>query len=160
MLKTKPFLQAKLLKYYCINIILCDVFRLNHFFFSFRYSYEELLRNATFCLVPRGRRLGSFRFLEALRAGCIPVLLSDGWQLPFSELIDWEKALINGDERLLMQIPGIVRSYSKSQVLAMKQHSIFLWNSYFSSVEKIVFTALEVSYKHGFYFNLLPSLFS
>jgi glucuronyl/N-acetylglucosaminyl transferase EXT1 len=69
-----------------------------------RYDYEVLLQNATFCLVPRGRRLGSFRFLEALQAGCVPVLLADGWALPFSSVIDWSLASVRADERLLLQV--------------------------------------------------------
>ena len=95
-------------------------------------------------MTPRGRRLGSYRFLESLQAGCIPVLLSNGWELPFSEVIDWSKALIQGDERLLTEIPSVVRSYSKEQILAMKQQTLFLWEAYFSSVEKIMLTTLEV----------------
>ncbi|MEE6520348.1 hypothetical protein FKM82_018191 [Ascaphus truei] len=63
-----------------------------------------MLHNATFCLVPRGRRLGSFRFLEALQAACVPVMLSNGWELPFSEVIDWNQAAVIGDERLLLQV--------------------------------------------------------
>ena len=95
-------------------------------------------------MTPRGRRLGSYRFLESLQAGCIPVLLSNGWELPFSEVIDWSKALIQGDERLLTELPSVVRSFSQEQILAMKQQALFLYEAYFSSVEKILLTTLEV----------------
>ncbi|XP_064408341.1 exostosin-1 [Latimeria chalumnae] len=109
-----------------------------------RFDYQELLHNSTFCLVPRGRRLGSFRFLEALQTACIPVLLSNGWELPFSEVINWSKAVIVGDERLLLQVPSIVRSIHREKILAFQQHTQFLWMAYFSSVEKIVQTTLEI----------------
>lgn len=39
-----------------------------------------------------------------MQAACIPVLLSDGWELPFSEAIDWGKAAVVGSERLLLQV--------------------------------------------------------
>uniref|UniRef100_A0A3Q4GWB7 Exostosin-1-like n=1 Tax=Neolamprologus brichardi TaxID=32507 RepID=A0A3Q4GWB7_NEOBR len=104
----------------------------------------ELLHNSTFCLVPRGRRLGSFRFLEALQAACIPVILSNGWELPFSEVIDWRKAAIIGDERLLLQVPSITRSVGHDRILALRQQTQFLWDAYFSSIAKIVLTTLEI----------------
>ncbi|XP_055376073.1 exostosin-1 isoform X2 [Condylostylus longicornis] len=109
-----------------------------------RYDYETLLQNSTFCLVPRGRRLGSFRFLEALQAGCIPVLLSNAWVLPFESKIDWKQAAIWADERLLLQVPEIVRSISTNRILALRQQTQILWERYFGSIEKIVFTTLEI----------------
>ncbi|XP_012693106.2 exostosin-1c [Clupea harengus] len=109
-----------------------------------RFDYQELLHNSTFCLVPRGRRLGSFRFLESLQAACIPVLLSNGWELPFSEVIQWNQAVIEGDERLLLQVPSTVRAVVIERVLAMRQRTQMLWEAYFSTVDKIVLTTLEI----------------
>ncbi|GFT83016.1 exostosin-1 [Nephila pilipes] len=108
-----------------------------------RYDYQVLLENATFCLVPRGRRLGSFRFLEALQAGCVPVLLSNGWELPFSDVLQWDKATVWADERLLLQVPEMIRSIPPTKVHSYRQQTQILWDNYFSSVEKIVSTTFE-----------------
>lgn len=32
------------------------------------------------------------------------MMLSNGWELPFSEIIDWNTAAVIGDERLLLQV--------------------------------------------------------
>ena len=113
----------------------------------FSYDYDELLSNSTFCLVPRGRRLASFRFLEAMQHICIPVILSNGWDLPFSEVIDWSKFSVMIDERRLMQVPSILHSITDGTILAMKQQLVFVWKNYFSSIKSITSTVIEVIFK-------------
>lgn len=44
-----------------------------------------------------------------------------------------------------VQIPSTVRSIHQDKILALRQQTQFLWEAYFSSVEKIVLTTLEVS---------------
>lgn len=109
-----------------------------------KYDYNDLLTNSSFCLVPRGRRLGSFRFLESLQASCIPVSMSNGYVLPFHEVLEWDRAALTIDERQLLQVPHVVRSVGRSRVLAMRQHTQFLWETYFSSLEKIITSTLEI----------------
>ncbi|VUZ45334.1 unnamed protein product [Hymenolepis diminuta] len=105
-------------------------------------SYEELLHNSTFCLIPRGRRLGSFRFLEALEAGCIPVLLANDWELPFAEVIDWSHAAILADERTLSRLPVLLRNIPESRIVQMREKVRFIWSSYFRSADTIVHATL------------------
>uniref|UniRef100_A0A5S6R374 Exostosin GT47 domain-containing protein n=1 Tax=Trichuris muris TaxID=70415 RepID=A0A5S6R374_TRIMR len=109
-----------------------------------RWTYEELMQNSSFCLVPRGRRLGSFRFLEALEKGCIPVILSNDWVLPFSEVIDWSQATVRADERTLFQIPSTLRFMNPSTVDRMRLQARHLYRLYFASVDKIVDTVLQI----------------
>ncbi len=119
--------------------------QLNHALCNFfRWDFESLLHNSTFCLVPRGRRLGSFRLIETLQAGCVPVVLADDWVLPFSELVDWAQVAVVADERLLLQVPEIVRSIPQARIFAMRQKTQVLWENYFSSVDRIVQRTLEV----------------
>lgn len=44
-----------------------------------------------------------------------------------------------------MQVPELVRSIPLSKVLALRQQTQILWERYFSSIEKIVFTTFEVT---------------
>ncbi|XP_003471361.2 exostosin-like 1 isoform X1 [Cavia porcellus] len=104
---------------------------------------EEKLPNATFCLIP-GQRAEASRFLQALQAGCIPVLLSPHWELPFSEVIDWTKAAIVADKRLPLQVLAALQEMAPARVLALRQQTQFLWAAYFSSVEKVIHTTLEI----------------
>lgn len=84
------------------------------------------MRNSTFCLVPRGRRLGSYRFLEALSFGCIPIVMSNSWVLPFSERIHWPSAVIIADERFVFQIPDQIRSISKFEIESMRLQLVLI----------------------------------
>ena len=49
----------------------------------------------------------SRRFLESLQAACVPVLLSNEYVLPFSDVIDWSRAVVWADERLLLQVSAV-----------------------------------------------------
>ncbi|KAM9685610.1 exostosin-like 1 [Trichechus inunguis] len=115
------------------------------------------LPNATFCLIP-GHRSDALRFLQALQAGCIPVLVSPRWELPFSEVIDWTKAAIIADERLPLQVLAALQEMPPARVLALRQQTQFLWDAYFSSVEKIIHTTLETIQDRVFGASAHPSL--
>ena len=72
------------------------------------------------------------------------MVLANDWKLPFSELIDWSEAAVVSDERLLLQLPEILRSVSPVRVFRMRQRTQDLWERYFRSVEAIINTTLQV----------------
>eukprot|EP00039_Didymoeca_costata_P010079 m.134833 g.134833 ORF g.134833 m.134833 type:complete len:371 (+) comp14701_c1_seq2:332-1444(+) len=53
-----------------------------------------VLMNSTYGLSPRGHGRWSYRFGELLEMMVIPVIMSDGWILPFQNLIDWKKGAV------------------------------------------------------------------
>ena len=71
-------------------------------------------------------------------------MLANDWKLPFSELIDWSEAAVVSDERLLLQLPEILKSINPMRTFFMRQKTQDLWERYFRSVEVIINTTLQV----------------
>lgn len=57
-------------------------------------NMHNLMGDSKFCFIPRGKSAWSLRLYEAFFADCIPVLLSDFWELPFEEFIDYSEIII------------------------------------------------------------------
>ncbi|XP_072989423.1 probable glucuronosyltransferase Os03g0107900 isoform X1 [Typha latifolia] len=59
-----------------------------------RIEYFNHLRNAKFCLAPRGESSWTLRFYEAYFVECVPVILSDKAELPFQNVVDYTQISI------------------------------------------------------------------
>ncbi|KAG6509373.1 hypothetical protein ZIOFF_027360 [Zingiber officinale] len=59
-----------------------------------RTEYFNHLRNAKFCLAPRGESSWTLRFYESFFVECVPVIISDQVELPFQNVIDYTQISI------------------------------------------------------------------
>lgn len=56
---------------------------------DFVEDYFDIIGSSHFCLVPVGTSSWTNHLYTSFFAGCIPVILSDNFVLPFQDLIDW-----------------------------------------------------------------------
>ncbi|RZC43062.1 exostosin-2, partial [Asbolus verrucosus] len=109
-----------------------------------RFDYPEILEDSSFCLIFRGERMGQLALVEAMAADCIPVLVMDGAVLPFSNVIDWKRAAVFIMENYLHTLMDVLGKISPKRIRQMRETVRFLYDSYFSSVDKIAVTTLDV----------------
>lgn len=95
-----------------------------------RQAFINLLQASKFCLCPRGRSPSSWRLFETLRAGRVPVIISDAW-LPPPIDTPWEAFSIRVPERQVRAIPEILRN-READAPAMAQRAREVYEQWFS----------------------------
>ena len=71
-------------------------------------TYADSIRRARFVLCPRGNGVGSVRLFEVMKAGRVPVIISDGYVLP--QNVEWDSVSVRIRERDVARIPEILSS--------------------------------------------------
>ena len=107
-------------------------------------TYLELLKDSEFAGVPRGDSLFSYRLLDVMSAGAIPVIYSDGWVLPFAEIISWQDCAIMVSESDANRTIEIIESISLERRCEMRTYVIHVYEKYLSSMDKVLNTILSI----------------
>jgi len=101
-------------------------------------DYEQLMVNSNFALVPRGDALFSYRFLEALSFGCVPIVISDGWILPFDRLVPWDRICLRVHTDAIPHLPQILSSLTPEDIIMRQEIVISTYRLYFLSLKTII----------------------
>lgn len=109
-----------------------------------QFNYPKILGHSKFCLIFRGERMGQLALLEAMASGCIPVVVMDGVVMPFSNVIDWNRAAIFVMEDFLSTVMDVLEKVSDNRIEEMQSQVRFLYEEYFSSIGAIVRTTLDI----------------
>jgi hypothetical protein len=104
------------------------------------------MRQSTFALVPRGDANFSYRLLEALAAGAVPVVFSDGWVLPLAQHWDihWSRMSVRIEEARCAEFIDILREIPEARARAMRAEAVRTYGLYFSSIGRQVEAMLEI----------------
>uniref|UniRef100_A0A0E0KM45 Exostosin GT47 domain-containing protein n=1 Tax=Oryza punctata TaxID=4537 RepID=A0A0E0KM45_ORYPU len=94
-----------------------------------RGDYYSFMRRARFCLCPSGHEVASPRVVEAIQSECVPVVIADGYVLPFADVLRWEAfsvAVAVGDiprvRETLERIPAAEVERLRRGVRLVKRH--------------------------------------
>jgi hypothetical protein len=92
-------------------------------------TFKNVMERTKFALCPRGISTSSIRLFEALKAGCVPVIISDSLVLP--EGPNWKDFAIFVPEKDIKKIPEILNK-NEAAFAEMSRNARDAWDNYFS----------------------------
>lgn len=80
-----------------------------------------MLKKSKFCICPSGYEVASPRIVEAIYADCVPVLISDAYVVPFSDVLNWKAFSIQVQVKDIPNIKSILMGVSQRRYLKMQR---------------------------------------
>lgn len=105
------------------------------------YQFEQ---ESVFCVIFNfGNSLG-WHLFNALSKDCVPVVFSDKYILPFSDVLDWNRCIITLHQYQVADLSRIIASMPSESIEYRRRHCSFYFTTYMSTMDRIVDTALAI----------------
>ncbi|PKA52855.1 putative glycosyltransferase [Apostasia shenzhenica] len=96
--------------------------------------YQKQFYRSKFCICPGGSQVNSARIVDSIHYGCVPVILSDYYDLPFNDILDWRKFALILREKDVYQLKSILKSISDEEFVTLHKGLVevqkhFEWHS-------------------------------
>ena len=96
------------------------------------YLFLDTAVKSKYMLCPRGYGLNSFRLYECFQLGCVPVIISDQFYLPWTDELNWDDFAVLIHENEIDTAYKKLKSIPDEKYKKMKQIGKEIYKQYFS----------------------------
>ncbi|KAH9610145.1 hypothetical protein KSS87_003457 [Heliosperma pusillum] len=123
--------------------------------------YQKRFYRNKFCICPGGSQVNSARITDSIHYGCVPVIISDYYDLPFNDILDWRKFAVVLREQDVYQLKQILKRISDAEFARLHMNMVKVtFLAQISKIKSLYYSGLDaISSRKGRYkstFNGIP----